>query len=263
MIADRVLRRIASERKLPLDLIEKDFALGWMLKGVTACSLRNKLIFKGGTALSKIYFPFDWRVSEDLDFTLSKNATLEEVSRTLLDELPGIVEEVSGGIILNFKGEPFINPGFLRARVQFNGPISRNTIKIEVTKGDFIGEYHTIEVPQTYDYSKFHLLSYTLNNILAEKLRSLIERTRIRDYYDSWRLLKLNTVEETRVKELFLKKCEGKGIAFHNFNQFFPDNVIETLEPYLDTLTRLTAEPLPSLNKIIDDLRKNLETMFE
>lgn len=263
MIADTTLRRIASERKLPLDLIEKNFALGWMLKGVAACSLKNKLIFKGGTALSKIYYPFDWRVSEDLDFTLSKNATLAEVSRTLLGEFPGIVEEESGGIVLNFKEESFVNPGFLRARAQFIGPISRNTIKIEVTHEDFIGEYHTIEVPQTYDYTRFHLRSYTLNNILAEKLRSLIERTRIRDYYDSWRLLRLSKVNEARVKELFLKKCEGKGVVFQNINQFFPDNVIETLEPYLDTLTRLTAEPLPPLNEIIDDLRKNIETMFE
>ena len=200
MIADRVLRRIASERKIRLDLIEKDYALGWILKGVTASSLRNKLILKGGTALSKVFFPFNWRISEDLDFTLSKNAILEEISTNLLDELPGIVEEVSGGIILNFKDKPFINPGFLRVRLQFNGPISKNTVKIEVTKEDFIGEIDTIDVPQAYDYPEFSALSYTLNNILAEKLRSMIERTRIRDYYDSWRLLKISAVDDDSVK---------------------------------------------------------------
>jgi predicted nucleotidyltransferase component of viral defense system len=262
MIADRVLRRIARERKLRLDIIEKDYALGWILNGITASSSRNKLIFKGGTALSKVYFPFNWRISEDLDFTLSKNATLEDISTNLLDELPGIVEEASGGITLNFKDRPFINPGFLRARAQFTGPISKNTIKIEVTKEKFIGENDTIDVPRTYDYPEFSVLSYTLNNILAEKLRSMIERTRIRDYYDSWRLLKIDAVDDERVKELFIKKCEAKNIKFQDVNTFFPDNLMETLEPHLDTLTRLTVEPLPPLRQIIDELKKNLEKKF-
>jgi len=263
MIADRVLRRIARERKLRLDIVEKDYALGWILNGIAASSLRTKLIFKGGTALSKVYFPFDWRISEDLDFTLSKNAALEDISTNLLDELPGIVEEASGGMILNFKDRPFINPGFLRARVQFTGPISKNTVKIEVTKEDFIGEIDTIDVPQTYDYPEFSVLSYTLNNILAEKLRSMIERTRIRDYYDSWRLLKINAVDVERVKGLFIKKCEARDIIFRDVSMFFPDNLIGTLEPYLGTLTRLTVEPLPPLRQMIDELRKNLERKFE
>jgi len=263
VIADRVLRRIASEREMRLDLIEKDYASGWILNGITSSSLRKKLIFKGGTALSKVYFPFDWRISEDLDFTLSNDAILEDISTNLLDELPSIVEEVSGGITLNFKDRPFINPGFLRARVQFTGPISKNTIKIEVTKEDFIGEYDTVDVPQNYDYPEFSVLSYTLNNILAEKLRSMIERTRIRDYYDSWRLLKISAVDDDSVKDLFIKKCEGKDIIFQNVGVFFPDDLIETLEPYLDTLTRLTVEPLPPLRQMIDELRKNLEKKFE
>ena len=262
VIADRVLRRIAREREMRLDLIEKDYALGWILNGIASSSLRNKLIFKGGTALSKVYFPFDWRISEDLDFTLSNDAILKDISTNLLDELSSIVEGVSGGITLNFKNKPFINPSFLRARVQFTGPISKNTIKIEVTREDFIGEYDTIDVPQNYDYPEFSVLSYTLNNILAEKLRSLIERTRIRDYYDTWRLLKISVVDD-RVKELFIKKCEGKDIIFQDVDLFFPDDLIETLEPSLDMLTRLTVEPLPPLRQMIDELRKNLEKKFE
>jgi len=263
MIGDRVLRRIASERGMRLDLVEKDYALGWILNGIASSSLRKKLIFKGGTALSKVYFPFDWRISEDLDFTLSDDAVLEDISTNLLDELPGIVEELSGGITLNFKDKPFINPGFLRARVQFTGPISKNTIKIEVTQEVFIGEYDTIDVPQNYDYPEFSVLSYTLNNILAEKLRSMIERTRIRDYYDSWRLLKKSAVDDDNVRELFIKKCESKDILFQNVDIFFPDDLKETLEPYLDTLTRLTVEPLPPLRQMIDELKKSLEKKFE
>lgn len=49
--------------------IEKDQVIGWILKGIPDNEfLKNKLRFKGGTALRKIHFP-DYRLSEDLDFT--------------------------------------------------------------------------------------------------------------------------------------------------------------------------------------------------
>jgi len=51
--------------------LEKDYALTWLLSGIywEDSKLRDILIFKGGTAIRKIYFP-EWRLSEDLDFTI-------------------------------------------------------------------------------------------------------------------------------------------------------------------------------------------------
>jgi len=233
-----------------------------MIIAISKSSLKDELIFKGGTTLSKIYFPLKWRISEDLDFTLSRNASIEDVSTKLLDELPSITEELSGGLALDFKRKPFFNPGFLQSRAQFTGPISKNTVKIEVTVENFIGEFAEVRVPPTYDYPEFGIVAYSLNNILAEKLRSIIERTRIRDYYDSWRLLKMKAVDVENVRDLFYKKCEGKGIVFEKVNQFFPENVVGTLEPYLHTLTRLSSEPLPLLNEMLEELRTNIESLL-
>jgi len=51
--------------------IEKDYVIGWVLNGISNNEyLRERLIFKGGTALRKIYF-HDYRLSEDLDFTFN------------------------------------------------------------------------------------------------------------------------------------------------------------------------------------------------
>jgi len=66
MITGPELRKMARERNLRLDIIEKDYALGWIMMGIYNSSLKRSLIFKGGTALSKIYFPLNWRISEDL-----------------------------------------------------------------------------------------------------------------------------------------------------------------------------------------------------
>ena len=51
--------------------LEKDYALTWLLSGIYQedSKLRDILIFKGGTAIRKIYFP-EWRLSEDMDFTI-------------------------------------------------------------------------------------------------------------------------------------------------------------------------------------------------
>lgn len=64
LIDRRELLAKARERNLNLNIVEKDYVIGWLLFGF---SLINSLVFKGGTALSKIYFPKIWRLSEDLD----------------------------------------------------------------------------------------------------------------------------------------------------------------------------------------------------
>lgn len=69
MISPRELRRPASARGIAIDLVEKDYVLGWLLYGISKSSISDRLAFKGGTALSKVYFPDVWRLSEDLDFT--------------------------------------------------------------------------------------------------------------------------------------------------------------------------------------------------
>jgi len=263
MISKQELKEIARDRNLPLDLVEKDYALGWILIGLYSSSLANFLIFKGGTALSKVYFPLDWRVSEDLDFTLQQNSNPEDVSKIMVKELPKSVLKESNGLKLEFKKAPYTTPNFLRVRIQYSGLITKNNVKIEVTKEKFIGDYDNIKAFQHYDYPKWSSLTYTLNNILAEKLRAIIERGHVRDYYDSWRLLKENKVELNRTKELFKVKCAAKGVAFNNLSQFFPDDIVERLEPYLSSgLTRMSPSALPPLSQIIKELKFYLTNML-
>ena len=59
--------------------IEKDYVLTWTLLAVANSPLRERLAFKGGTALKKIYIP-DYRFSEDLDFTLLDSISSEELN---------------------------------------------------------------------------------------------------------------------------------------------------------------------------------------
>ena len=57
MISPQELRKIAREKKLALDLVEKDYVLGWILYGIYSSPLSKCLAFKGGTALQKFISP--------------------------------------------------------------------------------------------------------------------------------------------------------------------------------------------------------------
>ncbi len=52
--------RLQEARKrlgLPWEILERDYLLSWVLAGIAQVeSLRDTLIFKGGTALKKCYF---------------------------------------------------------------------------------------------------------------------------------------------------------------------------------------------------------------
>jgi len=261
MIDGNAIRRIAAERKLGLDLIEKDYSLGWILNGVSHSSVKDKLLFKGGTALSKVYYPGDWRISEDLDFTILDDSSMDDILADIQEELPLLVDELSGGIRINFK-DPLVHPDFIRATVSFKGPITRHRTKIEVTREKFIGNHHTPNFPIQYDYTKFSLPVYTLDNILAEKLRALIERTKIRDYYDVWRLLGLKVVDSGVLRDQFDRKCKGKDIIFKNVEQFFREDLVEILEPHFDDLVRMSTEPMPTLPNMIGETRELIEEVF-
>ena len=64
------------------------------------------------------------------------------------------------------------------------GPISKNTVKVEISKEEFIGNVIKQKVPQIFDYPRFEVSVYSLENILAEKIRTLLERGKVKDYYD-------------------------------------------------------------------------------
>ena len=57
MISSQELKKLSREWKLKVDAVEKHYVLGWVLYGIATSSIGKSLAFKGGTSLSKVYFP--------------------------------------------------------------------------------------------------------------------------------------------------------------------------------------------------------------
>jgi len=62
LLSNRLAR--AGGRRIPEAVLERDYCLAWFLIGLSRSSLREHLVFKGGTALKRCYFG-DYRFSED------------------------------------------------------------------------------------------------------------------------------------------------------------------------------------------------------
>lgn len=72
--------------------------------------------------------------------------------------------------------------------------------------------------PEFPEVGTFRVASYTLSEIVAEKMRALLQQQekwpRPRDVYDLWYILCYRREEliKERVRELFVQKCHVKGI---------------------------------------------------
>lgn len=69
VITVRELQALSAEWASTTHVIEKDWALGWVLAGIGAQPELSTWVFKGGTSLRKCYHE-TYRFSEDLDFTV-------------------------------------------------------------------------------------------------------------------------------------------------------------------------------------------------
>lgn len=255
MIDRRELLAKARKRKLNLNIIEKDYVLGWLLFGFSQI---NSLVFKGGTALSKIYFPEIWRLSEDLDFSfLDDNfATISDS----VEEIFGLVERKSG-IRFNLKSK-YSNPDYLQLKIQYHGVISRNWIKTDFMKNDIVDKPLKKSLKKEYsDYEDFNIKVESLEEIFCSKLRTVIERKKCRDFFDLWKLTNLS-IDIKRVEKILEKKLEIKSIKFTSMNQIFPQDLKETLLPYWDGELGRLVNPLPDFEEVLTELKSFVKTQL-
>ena len=262
MISRSELQRLANREKVALGTLEKDYVLTEILKALSwVTSLSDVLVFKGGTALRKIYFA-DWRYSEDLDFTANHDMKEEEL-RQSLDEWYSQVEQTSQ-IRLTTKMLHKPN-GYARIRAQFIGPLAYpGMIFMDLSFDEplcLAPERRTI-LTEPFLSEGQKVLAYPLEELLAEKIRSLSERGKSRDYYDVWRLLKEKSskLDFKVLGDVLVKKFRHKQIVFTSINDFLPKD-INKLNQYWASELEQQINQLPPLNAVIEELQDMLTNL--
>ena len=196
----------AGGRRIPEAVIERDYVLAWFLTGLAGHPLREVLAFKGGTALRRCWFD-DYRFSEDLDFTLIRPITLEEILAGLNDIFAAV--EAACGLRIAFDRED--RHGHQNSHtfyLRYQGPLpAANDVKVDITIAEVLC-FPLQDRPIQRIYDGFNDLPdgptvkvYAIEEIVVEKLLALSDRARNepRDLYDLWYLFRATNL---RVAEM-------------------------------------------------------------
>jgi predicted nucleotidyltransferase component of viral defense system len=224
---------VATDLSLAPEVVEKDYVLGWLLAGIYGNErLASSWVFKGGTCLKKCYFE-TYRFSEDLDFTVTEPAQLDETA--LKAAFAEIAERLYEEIGLEIPADQVRFDVFrnkrnglsCEGRIYYRGPLRRINnlarIKLDLTVDEvLVAEPVEREVGHPYtDRPEAGIFArcYSYEEVFAEKVRALAERTRPRDLYDVINLFR-NAEYRPAAKAVLVilrRKCEFKQIAIPTF----------------------------------------------
>ncbi len=187
---------LANTQKFDIYKLEKDFLLTLVL--IRFWEIYPELVFKWGTCLNKIYFPY-FRLSEDLDFVISKNIWRASRKSHLKKYEQSIIHELSKlWIILREKIKIREHTVWLFT-FEYMSIIdtSLQTIKIDIslwkelvrpTYTWIIQSIYRDEILEESIFWEQTIMCIDIQESLAEKIRAALTRTTpaIRDFFDIW-----------------------------------------------------------------------------
>ncbi|OGP18746.1 MAG: hypothetical protein A2V21_312300 [Deltaproteobacteria bacterium GWC2_55_46] len=276
------LQEVRKRLGTPWEVLERDYLLSWILAGISQVgSLRETLVFKGGTALKKCYFG-DYRFSEDLDFSgvgdvptgdAMKDAVQKacEVAAKMLDEYAPVE------IVCERYTEKDPHPGgqeafTIRARFPWQKqPHTRVIIETAVDEKVLkpVQERKVIhEYGEPFDTQ---VRVYALEEIVAEKLRAILQhiekldergwsRSRARDYYDLWRILGSykDQMDFSGFAPFLMEKCAVRSVAFKSSEDFFQATMLAYVEKTWDQWLGPLVPGLAPFKTVIEELRPQI-----
>jgi predicted nucleotidyltransferase component of viral defense system len=244
MITDTRVRTLARQDGVTAGLAEKNYVNSWILYALYTGPFDDGLVFKGGTALSKLYFPDVWRFSEDLDFTATE--PLPDVADDIDDALTDI--EPGSGITFDLTsvheaGDPV---EYVQLKVQYDAVLGqRNTTDLDITFNEPLAFPNQTHEHSYEDIPTFTVPAYSVEEIFVEKLRSIYQRARARDYYDIYRLLQQETFDDQTVHTALQEKAAAHDVALDLANGISEDD-IDAVQAYWDqALDRLVTDHIP------------------
>jgi len=239
----------ARKKKISDEMIKKDLALSYILYEMAEDikkdknSAFNKLIFKGGTLISKAHLDYH-RLSEDLDFTFSENKMLNQLSKAQkrkaikqylkIDFLPKF-EKITEKYSFDFDSSemtketqkycPTKAPLNLAKFYVYLDKNDQTPIKIEINFSDEIfyepkkvklAHLNPASKELIFPLGKIEFNSYLVEEILIEKIRAILTREENIHERDIFDLFLLKTIGYDFVK-LDLDKIKHKikeGLGF-------------------------------------------------
>jgi len=272
MIKPGEIQQKARETGVRDQQIEKDYILSWILKGIAQHkNLSKVIVFKGGTVLKKFYFK-DYRYSEDLDFTLlGDKITNEQIFEWFKQTFEFVREEanIPLEIIDNNEHEDARLPdgqGGINFYISYIGPLggqkSNKKVKVDISRVEKL-EFKSLKKAACKIYSDiddYQLLCYTLEEVLIEKMRSVIQRMQARDFYDIWYLLEEHGLDVDFYLNEFKNKCVSKGLDPFTFLTKLSERIPQYRGRWQVSMKDQIKE-LPGFEKVEREVQRHLKKL--
>lgn len=169
-------------------------------------TIKNSFIFRGGTALNKLYIKPAARYSEDID--------LVQLRAEPIGEMINLIRE----ILQDWLGEPKWKTTERSTKLIYQyEAINRlpAKLKLEINTTEHFQvlplKHESFVVDSDWFHGDCEITTHTLEELMATKLRALYQRRKGRDLFDLWLVFsqKLANIEQTI--EIFQKYCSNEG----------------------------------------------------
>ncbi len=218
LLARHLVDQYAFNSQIGRDKAERDVILSYALKILDEQAALEGLAFKGGTCLRKTLFGGTGRFSMDLDFTCPRGnyGDLQRTMRKILND------KAYYGISFKLSGERSETSGDVlsyRCDVAYSHGWNSDAFKLEVSLRESpVLDLVRVELfPEAYwkrmEFRPFILPCLRSEELLAEKIRAAIERTRSRDLFDLY-LFSQRSYKHDAVKQLVIEKTWNSGTIF-------------------------------------------------
>lgn len=163
--------------------------------------LQDELRFRGGTALHKLHFPVPLRYSEDIDLARTTKGPIKPI----LDQVRAALEPWLGRA--TFQQSPVAPKLVFRAPAEDSGSAPLR-LKVEINTRDT----ETYDQPMIVTYGvdnawfagQANIPTYSREEMLATKLRALLQRQKGRDLFDIAKAIALfDDLDAGRVADIF------------------------------------------------------------
>lgn len=198
------------------------------------------MVFKGGTALKKVYFN-DFRFSEDVDFTC-----LEDVS----EELYSLLDNKKSSLdftVTSIKKEITVGNS-KKFTVKYNGFNDHpNNVRIDLSLREKVqNEPRNLRVLHNYNaIPTFSIPSMTMEEIMTEKVRAVIYSGAPRHLYDlNYLLCKQISLDPDLVKTKI--SIYGEDFSIEKFSK----SIEEMKKDWIEDLGPLLPQDPPPFNKV-------------
>ena len=202
-------------------IAENEIVLTYLLQLMAECGILDKLAFKGGTCLRKMFIGTGGRFSTDLDFTRLNEHDHEDVILAMMEAFENPFHGIQFGIPDDsyYETQDGLSWGVNPVYSHDWNPDAQSEIRLQVSRRELptLPPSRKAQCPQSYfrhlPFEPVDISCLALPEIVAEKLRACYQRSKARDIYDL-SVFATRPLDQSLIRRLVVLKLWQAGDAF-------------------------------------------------